>query len=103
MPRLKKLKFNDVGELLEYFNENEEDVHKRTLKSMKSYYIKNKCVGNIDIFNIDLLEDPHFKKLTIFKDEWELCFHKMDEFYISKEDYESAKMVLDFKNLVLNK
>ena len=95
MTRLKKLKFNDFNEITEYYENNFDYISEITLKKIISYFNKNKCVGTVDIFDLEVLGHK-MRYISVLEGEWGKCLDEMIGYAESVENYDLAIKIRDF-------
>lgn len=94
--RIRNKNFLTFQEMLEFYEDNEEEIHSYTLNRLKEYWIKNKVCGDVDIYKVKIEDSPKISHMNVYKDEWEHALFLMEVYHVSVEDYEKASIVRDF-------
>lgn len=103
MPRIPKRKFQKIEELYEFYTHEKYDINIRALKLMESYWKKNKNIGVIDIFNIEIKESPHINNISVPEDAWIETLISLEEYYVEIEEYELAGRAHNLNKIVSKK
>ena len=102
MARLKQLRFDDYDEMMDYYNDNEEQIHLYTLDKLEKSWKKKKIPKTVDIYKVDVIGEDDLKFMSILDKEWSECFEEMKCFFVNKEMYEAAARVRNFEKIVFN-
>jgi hypothetical protein len=93
--KAKKMTLKDLDELID-FSENEPDqIHNQTYKMLKQEWNKNKKHSIVDLFIIELTNDEEMEEviLTVQEHEWERALELGLEHFESVENYEMCSQV----------
>jgi hypothetical protein len=93
--KAKKITLRDLDELID-FSENEPDqIHNQTYKMLKQEWNKNKKHSIVDLFIIELTNDEEMEEviLTVQEHEWERALELGLEHFESVENYEMCSQV----------
>jgi hypothetical protein len=93
--KAKKMTLRDLDELID-FSENEPDqIHNQTYKMLKQEWNKNKKHSIVDLFIIELTNDEEMEEviLTVQEHEWEQALELGLEHFESVENYEMCSQV----------
>jgi hypothetical protein len=93
--KAKKMTLRDLDELID-FSENEPDqIHNQTYKMLKQEWNKNKKHSIVDLFVVELTNDEEMEEviLTVQEHEWERALELGLEHFESVENYEMCSQV----------
>ena len=96
MGRLKKRKFENISELLDFNDENPLLIQTETLEKLEQYYKSKQKVGLVDIFEVefpDSVDGP--TRMTIFEEEWEEALNMGLAVFLKTENYDLAARARD--------
>jgi hypothetical protein len=96
MARLKKLKFEDVEDMLEYYQNNKNEIFSRTYKLLREFWDKNKFIDTVNIYETQVKNSDNMKYISVMKEEWSICLNEIQEHYVKTEQYEEAVYLRDF-------
>lgn len=94
--RIKNLKFDNIDDLHEFYEGNPKEIHLYTLDRLQSYYRKYNKVADIDVYKVDLLEQPEVKYMSVLEDEWEEALFEIESYMVANDLFETATIVRDF-------
>jgi len=93
--KAKKMTLRDLDELID-FSENEPDqIHNQTYKMLKQEWNKNKKHSIVDLFVVELTNDEEMEEviLTVQEHEWERALELGLEHFELVENYEMCSQV----------
>ena len=93
--KIKTKKFDTYDELIEYIEDNKEEVNHYTFNRLKDYWLKNKKRDIVDIYSIKIIDAPNIKNTSIFESEWEHALFEIETYFVDEEMYEHASQVRD--------
>ena len=94
--RIQRKKFDNIDEMLQYYDDNTEEIHSYTLNRLEDYWYKNKKIGDIDIYKVDIYDSPNIAYMSILPDEWEEALFNIEVHFVTTENYLQAARVRDF-------
>lgn len=94
--RIKNLKFDNIDDLLEFYKDNPKEIHLYTLDRLQSYYRKYKKTNDIDVYKVDLIEQPEVQYMSVLANEWEEALFEIENYMSEHELYEIAAIARDF-------
>jgi len=94
--RIQNKKFDSFEEMMEFYDDFPEEVHLHTLNRLQDYWVKNKTVGEIDIYKVSIPEAPELKYMSILSNEWEEALFNMEVYFVEEENYKQAAIIRDF-------
>ena len=103
MARLKKLKFEDSKHILEYYEDNKDEIYERTYKLLKEFWDKNRFIDNVDIYETEVETYEEMKYISVLKEEWSKCLYEMMIYYVEMEEYIQAENIRKFIKEVFGK
>jgi len=96
MGRLKKRKFENIGELLDFNDENPLLIQTETLEKLEQYFKSNKKIGLVDVFEAEFPDSEDGPiKMTIFEEEWGEALNLGLEVFLQNEKYDLAARARD--------
>jgi long-subunit acyl-CoA synthetase (AMP-forming) len=96
MARLKKLKFEDSEHILEYYEDNKDEIFERTYKLLREFWDKNRFIDNVDIYETEVKTFEEMKYISVLSKEWDLCLYDMMIYYVKTEQYLQAEKIKKF-------
>lgn len=94
--RIQRKKFDSFDEMMEFYEDHPEEVHLHTLNRLQDYWKKNSDVGNVDIYKVDISDNPDLKYMSILEDQWEEALFNMETYFVENNNFEQATLVRDF-------
>lgn len=91
----KKMTLRDLDELIEFSENEPEQIHNQTYKMLNQEWNKNKKFSIVDLFVVELTDDEEMEEviLTVQEDEWEQALELGLEYFESIENYEMCAKV----------
>ena len=103
MARLKKLKFENAEHILEYYENNKNEIFERTYKLLREFWDKNKFIGDVNIYETEVETFKEMKYISVLKTEWSNCLNEIQQHYVDTEQYELACKTRDFLEEIFGK
>ena len=102
MGRLKKYKFDTFDDFLDHQEKNLLLVSTTTVEKLEKYYEKNKSIGLVDIFEVELgdYNNGEVTKMSIFEHEWDSALEIALTEALKVEDYMFAKRVQNLQEQI---
>lgn len=103
MARLKKLKFENSEDILEYYNNNKNEIFEKTFNILQNFWKKNKTIDNVNIYETEVKYFSNMKYISVLKEEWSNCLNDMLQHYVKTEQYLLAANIRDFLEEIFGK
>jgi long-subunit acyl-CoA synthetase (AMP-forming) len=103
MARLKKLKFENAEHILEYYENNKNEIFERTFRLLNEFWIKNKFIGDVNIYETEVETFEQMKYISVLKTEWSNCLNEMQQHFVKTEQYMEAAKIRDFLEEIFGK
>jgi hypothetical protein len=94
--KAKKMILKDLNALIEFSENEPEQIHTQTYKMLNQEWNKNKKYSIVDLFVVELTDDEEMEEviLTVQEDEWERALELGLTHFESVENYEMCSKVL---------
>lgn len=102
MGRLKKLKFSGYEEMHEYYDENRKEFFTKTLDAIEKFWDKNKYMGNVDVYRVDVIGFPDVKYISVLEEEWGKMLDEVTGWAEENEEYDLAVKSRDITYKIFN-
>ena len=91
----KHLVLNDLAELMDFSENNPEQIHLQTYKVLSQEWKKTKAFSEVELFVVKLSNDEELEEvvLTVQDYEWETALELGLEHFESTENYEMCSKV----------
>lgn len=91
----KKLRFRDLEDFMDYNEENQDVIHLETYKVLKREWTKRKKCVDVDLFEIELTDDPEMEEviLNVLSEEWIKALELGLDYFEEKEEYETCSQI----------
>jgi len=91
----KHLVLNDLAELMDFSENNPEQIHLQTYKVLSQEWKKTKVFSEVELFVVKLSNDEELEEvvLTVQNHEWETALELGLEHFESTENYEMCVKV----------
>jgi hypothetical protein len=103
MARLKKLKFENAEHILEYYEDNKDEIFERTYKLLREFWDKHKFTDNVNIYETEVETFKEMKYISVLMEEWKNCLNEMEEYYVKTEQYLEAAKIFNFLKEIFGK
>jgi len=94
--RIQLKKFHDLDEMMDFYDNNPEEIHNHTLSRLEDYWFKHKQTGSVDIYRVNIYDEPNIEYMSIHQDEWEHALFNIEVHFVTTENFEQAARVRDF-------
>jgi hypothetical protein len=93
--KAKKMILKDLEELIDFSENEPEQIHLQTYKMLNQEWNKNKKFSIVDLFVVELTDDEEMEEviLTVQEDEWERALELGLTHFESVENYEMCAKV----------
>lgn len=93
--KAKKMILKDLEELIDFSENEPEQIHLQTYKMLNQEWNKNKKFSIVDLFVVELTDDEEMEEviLTVQEDEWERALELGLEHFELVENYEMCAKV----------
>jgi hypothetical protein len=93
--RAKKMTLRDLDALIEFSENEQEQMHTQTYKMLNYKWEKTKKFSIVDLFIVELTDDEEMEEviLTVQKDEWEAALELGLEHFVVAENYEMCSKI----------
>ena len=93
--KAKKMTLRDLNELIEFSENEPNQIHTQTYKMLNQEWNKSKKFSLVDLFIVELTDDEEMEEiiLTVQPDEWEQALELGLEHFESVENYEMCAKV----------
>ena len=93
--KAKKMILKDLNALIEFSENEPEQIHFQTYKMLNQEWNKNKKFSIVDLFVVELTDDEEMEEviLTVQEDEWERALELGLEHFEESENYEMCAKV----------
>lgn len=102
MGRLKVLKFDDYNAMMDYYNENESEIHLDTLIKLEECYKKHNKPQTVDVYRLSVDGLDEMEYMSILDNEWDLAFMEMKLYFVNTQQYELAARARNLEVKVFN-
>jgi hypothetical protein len=93
--KAKKMTLRDLDALIEFSENEQEQMHTQTYKMLNYKWEKTKTFSIVDLFIVELTDDEEMEEviLTVQKDEWGAALELGLEHFEATENYEMCSKV----------
>jgi hypothetical protein len=93
--KAKTMSLKDLDDLIRFTESNSGVIHTQTYKMLSQEWKKNKKFSLVDLFIIELTDDPELDEviLTVQPNEWEKSLELGLEYFEIVEDYEMCSKI----------
>jgi hypothetical protein len=93
--KAKKMTLRDLDELIDFSENEPEQIHLQTYKMLNQEWNKNKKFSIVDLFVVELTDDEEMEEviLTVQENEWERALELGLEHFEESENYEMCAKV----------
>jgi hypothetical protein len=93
--KAKKMTLRDLNELIDFSENEPEQIHLQTYKMLNQEWNKNKKYSVVDLFVVELTDDEEMEEviLTVQEHEWERALELGLEHFEESENYEMCAKV----------
>jgi hypothetical protein len=93
--KAKKMTLRDLDELIDFSENEPEQIHLQTYKMLNQEWNKNKKYSVVDLFIVELTDDEEMEEviLTVQENEWERALELGLEHFEESENYEMCAKV----------
>lgn len=89
--------FENLGELENFLKEEKDFIHKLIFYKLDETFDNEEEVKVMEFYSKDVFISIH---LTLNKDKLLPCLEKLEEYFVSTEEYEKCQRILEYKKLL---